>query len=116
MYRFKELKKSKVHTLGIIKLGLDAEKSQQSLSLSLGLIFFTVSFIPQAKFLRKKEVRPVILRRVPVQTSARPSWWVTGGLGESPEDSAGPLGRWETKADERQTDTPCRESLGIEFI
>lgn len=50
MYWFKELKKNRVHALGIIKLGLDAEKSQQSLSLSLGLIFFTVSFTLKAIF------------------------------------------------------------------
>lgn len=84
MYWFKELKKNRVHALGIIKLGLDAEKSQQSLSLSLGLIFFTVSFTLKAIFSEKKEVLPVILRRRPVQASARPSWWVTQGLSRSP--------------------------------
>lgn len=84
MYWFKELKKNRVHALGIIKLGLDAEKSQQSLSLSLGLIFFHCELYSQGNFLRKKEVFPVILRRRPVQVSARPSWWVTQGLGESP--------------------------------
>ena len=32
------------------------------------------------------------------------------GLGEYPESLAGHLGRWETTASERQTDTSCRES------
>lgn len=58
MYWFKELKKNRVHALGIIKLGLDAEKSQQSLSLSLGLIFFHCELYSQGNFLRKKRSLP----------------------------------------------------------
>ena len=52
-------------------------------------------------------------------------WWCgtnpTRGSGPkrsgsgSPEALAGLLGEWETMVGERQRDTPCRESLGIEF-
>lgn len=36
--------------------------------------------------------------------------------GGPPKSLAGPLGWWETMVGKRQTDTPRRESLGIEFI